>query len=1050
MLTVRIRRAIAAASLVCASLCATSSLGATYYVDVDTGSDAWSGLLASRNAAGSDGPWQSLARISRQALVAGDRILLRCGQTWSETLRVNQSGTASAPIRIGANPAGCSNAPVIEGAIPVPQHSWVLDRSSVYRAALPANLVENGSLAQSVTKWTHWAELGNSTLAFNSNCPGGGGCLDFTSASGIWSLIISPNFPLQGAVAYTARFQVHAPAGTQLIAVVRRGGPTNFDRLGLNQSFTANGAWQQVVLPFVASGSAPNARFDVYVAGNRVRVMLRDVRVQRPVTAPHQVLMGTRTIRPGHHPNQGFNATNPQSVFLKNAADSNSVQTASGSGSTYVTTGSDLRLPTGTSLTAGLTVHVKSTNWHMDRRTITSVSGTRVGFDPPTRYRVLANWGYFLTGASWMVDSPDEWHFDQNGQLRVWMPDSAPPGGGISVATLGTGIDLSGRSNIVVEDVKVHAAKVGVSLFRSTAIALDRVEVSDTSAEGLDVRESQFCIVRNSVLRRTGLDAISGAIDGSGYAKGLQVRDSQVFDSGVQRIAGSVVSLPSPSWGAVNPGEDAVVTGNSVEGTAFIGIRSHGTSTIQDNFIGETCLTLNDCGGVVANYSGSGSVISGNLIENVIGSLDGTTFAETHAIGIYLDDFADGTAVSDNTVVNGDYGIQIHNAHNNLLSGNTLFGNRRTQLWLQEQSQVVRPPGDIYGNRVEGNTFFPTNGSASVLQESELRRPTDFASYRLNSYSGLLSPVIVSEIWPGGSQGYTLSQWQTAIPGGLHSASDVDGRVVSALGYASFRVTGSNIVPNGNTIQGKTGWTSWNQTAPLAQLVAESCSGVPCLRFVAGASESLLSTPNFSTTKDQWYRVSFDAKTGLPGQSISVLVRRGGGGTAGYEPLTSATQLFTGNTQITRYSYVFKAVATVVAGNPVTRELGARIDFVRVQPNQTLWVTNVEMIPLSPIEVGLSTALLRNTDTNVNVDVGCPDAATAPSRCGHYIRFANGSPVVWPVRLPPLGKDIVYTRDQSLLDSDADGIADSQDRCPSTPAGTSVQSNGCAIGQVPN
>lgn len=1050
MLTVLIHRTIASAAMIGALLSATPLLGATYYLDVDSGSDSWTGLLASRNASGTDGPWQSLSRVSRQGLVAGDRILLKCGQTWAETLRVNQSGTTSAPIRVGANPSGCSSPPTIEGAIPVPQHSWILDRSSVYRAALPANLVENGILSQSITKWAQWSELGNSTLAFNPNCPGGGGCLDFTSASGMWSLIISPNFPLQGAVSYTARFQVHAPAGTHLIAVVRRGGPTNFDRLGLNYSFTANGTWQQMVLPFVASGSAPNARFDIYVAANRVRVMLRDVRVQRPLSAPHQVLMGSRTIRPAHHPNRGFNPMNPQSVFLKNATDSNNVQTASGWGSTYVTTGSDLRLPLGTTLTAGLTVHVKSTNWHMDRRTVTSVSGARVGFDPPTRYRVRANWGYFLTGASWMVDSQDEWHFDQNGQLRVWMPDGAPPGGRISVAALGTGIDLSGQSNIVVEDVKVRGAAVGVSLHRSTAITLDRVEISDTSAEGIDVRESQFCVFRNGIIRKTGLDAISGAVDGSGYAKGMQVRDSQVFESGVQRLGGAVISLPGPSWGALNPGEDAIVTGNTVEGTAFIGVRSHGTSTIQRNFIGNTCLTLNDCGGVVANYSGSGSIISGNLIENVIGNLDGTTFAETHAIGIYLDDFADGTAVSDNTVVNGDYGIQIHNAHNNLLSGNTLFGNRRTQLWLQEQSQVVRPPGDIYGNRVESNTFFPTNGSASVLQESELRRPTDFATYRLNAYSGLLSPIIVSEIWPGGSQGYTLPQWQTAIPGGLHSASDVDGRVVSALGYASFRVTGGNVVPNGNAAQGKIGWTSWNQTAPLTHLVAESCGGIPCLRFVAGASESLLSTPNFSTTKDQWYRVSFDAKTGLPGQSISVLVRRGGGGTAGYEPLTSATQLFSGNTQITRYSYVFKAVATVVAGDPITRELGARIDFVRVQPNQTLWVTNVEMVPLSPIEVGLSTALLRNTDTNANVDVGCPDAATAPSRCGQYIRFADGSPVVWPVRLPPLGKDIVYTRDQALLDSDGDGIADSQDSCSSTAAGISVQSNGCAIGQVPN
>ena len=77
----------------------------TYYVSQSTGSDSNSGLTSAV-------PWKTLAKASTAVLNAGDAILLKCGDTWSEELQPKGSGTAGNPIYIGAYGAG--NKPLID------------------------------------------------------------------------------------------------------------------------------------------------------------------------------------------------------------------------------------------------------------------------------------------------------------------------------------------------------------------------------------------------------------------------------------------------------------------------------------------------------------------------------------------------------------------------------------------------------------------------------------------------------------------------------------------------------------------------------------------------------------------------------------------------------------------------------------------------------------------------------------------------------------------------------------------------------------------------
>lgn len=82
---------------------------ATYYVSQSVGNDSWSGQVEKPD--GAKGPWKTLAKASI-AYSPGDKILLKCGDTWNEELRPLGSGTPENPIFIGSFDKG--KKPVID------------------------------------------------------------------------------------------------------------------------------------------------------------------------------------------------------------------------------------------------------------------------------------------------------------------------------------------------------------------------------------------------------------------------------------------------------------------------------------------------------------------------------------------------------------------------------------------------------------------------------------------------------------------------------------------------------------------------------------------------------------------------------------------------------------------------------------------------------------------------------------------------------------------------------------------------------------------------
>lgn len=233
------------------------------------------------------------------------------------------------------------------------------------------------------------------------------------------------------------------------------------------------------------------------------------------------------------------------------------------------------------------------------------------------------------------------------------------------------------------------------------------------------------------------------------------------------------------------------------------------------------------------------------------------------------------------------------------------------------------------------------------------------------------------------------------------------------------------------------GWGRSDSPAAAALSLGNCPAGMAsCLRATSAAgSIGLVSSPKFSIVKNGWYRISFDAVvSNASAQSLSVVVRN-----AASDATISPTLLASGHTGWKRYGFVFQANADAPSTSNAT---GARVDFQAIQPGQWLSLANLEIAPLTAAAGDVPYTLVYNA-SRVPQFPACP--VTDASTCISFYGFADSAAVNWPMRLEPLKALAVFAPNPSLVDSDNDGIADDQDRCPGTAAGVAVNNAGCAL-----
>ena len=678
--------------------------------------------------------------------------------------------------------------------------------------------------------WKVWSANNDAQLGMSTDCgTGGSNCATLPAALILGSsLAVSNNFSIVGRANYQLKLRFKAASGIPVGLYLRRDA-SPWDSVGVSRQVSGNGAWQQITIPFVATAQIENARLDMDIPEGG-KVAFDDVRVEFQYPSPKAARVGNLTLIPAHHPNRGFNTQEPGSLYVRTAADSNVVPISSeGSGSTYITRGPDLVLPAGGALQAGVGISIRTNEWTLDERKIASVSGMQIMLNGATSYPVKKDWGYFLTGALWMLDEPSEWHFDPASQV-IYAGGSLDPASAqvLYLSSLDTCIDAVEKQHVRISNIAVRGCVTGATIERSNAVELSNIGIQDISGVGIYAPGTTSAKLVRLKIERVGQGALLGVVPNIAPANFLTLADSSISNSGVI-LDQNIVSLPAPTGGAVIAGIGANVSRNTIRGTAFNGIVVHKSSLVENNLIEDACLILGDCAAIYMFGADSVS-IKANTIRRVRGSPEGMPpLRATLTAGIYLDELSNSITVAHNTVTEALHGIFLHNAYDNTLESNTVYANSKSQLWLHEDTTQKDYQGDLRGNHIVGNKLFSLVPSSPVVHCTSITDTTKFASYDQNRYSGLVSPRIAGERWPSGSASYSFPDWQAR-------GRDASGSIVNAIGYASYKVLSSNKIWNGSFSSGTTGWTTWNATAPYATKKVGTCGDTLCLELTAGGS----------------------------------------------------------------------------------------------------------------------------------------------------------------------------------------------------------------------
>ncbi len=750
-------------------------------------------------------------------------------------------------------------------------------------------------------------------------------------------------------------------------------------------------------------------------------------------TVPLQVLSGTGVFTVAHFPNPADVAADPGSPFLALAADSNGP---------VLTTGSDFVLPAGASIDTTTRVHVRTNTFILDESQVASFDGTHIALAQAPTYTVPSGWGYFLTGQLWMLRAPGEWYYDPSAKrLYAWMPDSAAPSTPVGVSTLPVGIDLQGRNHVVIDGLAVHGVGLGVDARSTSDVALRNMLVEDIADVGIDAAGSNDDVIESNGIARTGGDAITGwggAMSPLLWdATQLTVSNNIVRDSGVLMQSDQVLSLPRRSLAAIFVGPDSVVTGNSIVNAGYIGIMTENGALVQDNFVYGACSVQDDCGGIYTGGAANQSRFLGNTVMHSRGYLFGQALLgrATAAQGIYLDDQASDMLVQGNTVIDTDYGIQLHNAARNTVSANLLFGNRRGQLWMQENTNTSSATGDVNNNVISGNQIAPISPGAVGLQLTTAFASTaGFGTFAGDRFYDRMSPIVAFDSNASGSRQLAFGDWTGSVGAGSTQPVDVQASAVSATHLATYLVSSANLVPNSGLQTDAAGWSSWNAIAPSGQATRLACPAGECLQYVAGGSAGVLSSPGFSVQNGAWYRLTVDVSTQTDNQVVPLVVRIGSGD---YAWVSDRNLAFTANRAWGRHTVVFQATQTVPGG-------GARVDLDGIVAGNSITIAGLELVQITPDAAAQMSGVVVNAAATT-LNATCPLAGSQPALCSALFNLASGQPITWPLAVPPRSSVIFYGQDAALVDSDGDGIPDSQDSCPGSTPGAAVNASGCEL-----
>ncbi|TWR27593.1 right-handed parallel beta-helix repeat-containing protein [Mucilaginibacter pallidiroseus] len=360
----------------------------------------------------------------------------------------------------------------------------------------------------------------------------------------------------------------------------------------------------------------------------------------------------------------------------------------------------------------GAEIVVRRTHWILERGKITSHISNNLTYESKSTIEFKDNYGYFIQNDVRILDRLGEWFYDSEGKkLIMFFGNNEPSKYVVCVPKYNTLVDIS-ASAIMLKGITLQGSNCAtISLAKCAGVTISQNNLKFSGKYGIQIAGANITIAGN-VIEKSNDIGIKGTFMPSG-----KVTNNIIDKTGL---------LPGQGFdytGIDLYGDDLTVSNNTITNSGYDGIKLDGNNaTIKNNVIRGFTSVIDDGGGIyLPGKLFKNRNVLYNIISDGIGAPDGTTkVGNSPSEGIYADDSTSYINIIGNTISNvAGHGIKIHNAHDIVIKGNTLYNNK-TQLILDHDKN---PNGGLVRNiTVTKNTFVPGPATQNTLT---LASPTD-------------------------------------------------------------------------------------------------------------------------------------------------------------------------------------------------------------------------------------------------------------------------------------------------------------------------------------
>lgn len=406
----------------------------------------------------------------------------------------------------------------------------------------------------------------------------------------------------------------------------------------------------------------------------------------------------------------------------------------------------------------GAEVVIRKNDWSLDRCKITGHTGNVLTYTSMgTTQDALARHGYFIQNDKRTLNNSGEWYHDKsNSKVYIYSAAADPSAMKVEIATLNNLVYNAGNDYITIDNIHFRGSSSSLIEFVNPANDYIIIQNSQLSFAGLDGINlwGNYANITNNLILSSNQTAIKTV--------GNQHKITQNNIENVGRIPGQAYCGNLTNGIAIN-NDNCLIKNNTIRNIGYCGIKLSSTAdiiTIQNNFIDNVLLTLNDGAGIYTAAEGVSRKIDGNIIMNVIGNTDGTPYPDRHiARGIYLDVNSTNVIVTNNTVANcAEGGYMIHRAYDNRLENNTSFNNRYGMFFQNSSGSNIR------NNTLKNNIFFAKSSSQLALKFYSVADDIpSFGTADNNVYARPSDDVNVFATYSPstGNKNRTLAGWQS-------------------------------------------------------------------------------------------------------------------------------------------------------------------------------------------------------------------------------------------------------------------------------------------------